>query len=78
MRQDNFFDLGGWLTLSRVFHVLVPLPVNTSLAHIHTHLQTPPGWVVSLPYLRITALYTLLLATVLGPYGAVSESLNTS
>ena len=61
MRQNNFFDRGGWLTLSRVFHVLVPLPVNTSLEHIHTHLQTPPGWVVSLPYLRITALYSLLL-----------------
>lgn len=78
MRQNNFFDLGGWLTLSRIFHVLVPLPVNTSLTHIHTHLQTPPGWVVALPYLRITALYTLLLATVLGAYGVVSESLNTS
>lgn len=78
MRQNNFFDLGGWLTLSRIFHVLVPLPVNTSLTHIHTHLQTPPGWVVALPYLRIAALYTLLLATVLGAYGVVSESLNTS
>lgn len=62
----QLFVLEDWLTSGRIFSILGPLPLNASLAHIHTHFQTSPAWRVVLPWLGTTTLYILLLVLVLG------------